>query len=125
MTKACGGGLKKRYQLTAIDDWTRIRVLRIYDLLNQQGAIRLPEVVADAADEIARLHDLAAAREQMVPDRSRHAPFASSASWNFDCAECIRRVLRPSGEPEPFGELLVDLEVNRAERAAIGLANAC
>ena len=34
------GSRKKYYQFTAIDDCTRIRVLRIYDRLNQQTAIR-------------------------------------------------------------------------------------
>ncbi len=34
------GSRKKHYQFTAIDDCTRIRVLRIYDRLNQDNAIR-------------------------------------------------------------------------------------
>jgi transposase InsO family protein len=34
------GSRKKHYQFTAIDDCTRIRVLRIYDRLNQENAIR-------------------------------------------------------------------------------------
>jgi transposase InsO family protein len=34
------GSRKKHYQFTAIDDCTRIWVLRIYDRLNQQSAIR-------------------------------------------------------------------------------------
>jgi hypothetical protein len=33
------GSRKKHYQFTAIDDCTRIRVLRIYDRVNQQNAI--------------------------------------------------------------------------------------
>jgi transposase len=35
-----GSRKKKHYQFTAIDDCTRIRVLRIYDRLNHQSAIR-------------------------------------------------------------------------------------
>jgi len=33
------GSRKKHYQFTAIDDCTRVRVLRIYDRLNQTTAI--------------------------------------------------------------------------------------
>lgn len=41
------GSRKKHYQFTAIDDCTRIRVLRIYDRCNQATAIRfLDEVLA-------------------------------------------------------------------------------
>ena len=40
------GGRKKRfYQFTAIDDCTRIRVLRIYDRLNQKTAIQFADYV--------------------------------------------------------------------------------
>jgi transposase InsO family protein/transposase-like protein len=39
------GSRKKHYQFTAIDDCTRIRVLRIYDRLNQQNAIRFIDYV--------------------------------------------------------------------------------
>ena len=35
-----GGSRKKHYQFTAIDDCTRIRVLRIYDRNNQKTAIQ-------------------------------------------------------------------------------------
>jgi transposase InsO family protein len=41
------GSRKKHYQFTAIDDCTRIRVLRIYDRLNQQNAIRFPDYVLE------------------------------------------------------------------------------
>ncbi len=34
------GSSKKHYQFTAIDDCTRIRVLRIFDRLNQKTAIQ-------------------------------------------------------------------------------------
>ena len=40
------GSRKKHYQFTAIDDCTRIRVLRIYDRLNQTTAIRFVDYVA-------------------------------------------------------------------------------
>jgi transposase InsO family protein len=39
------GTRKKHYQFTAIDDCTRIRVLRIYDRLNQTTAIRFVDYV--------------------------------------------------------------------------------
>ena len=42
-----GSRRKKHYQLTAIDDCTRIRVLRIYDRLNQQSAIRFLDYVLE------------------------------------------------------------------------------
>ena len=42
-----GGTRKKHYQFTAIDDCTRIRVLRIYDRLNQQSAIRFLDYVLE------------------------------------------------------------------------------
>jgi transposase InsO family protein len=42
------GGRKKRfYQFTAIDDCTRIRVLRIYDRLNQRTAIQFVDYVLE------------------------------------------------------------------------------
>jgi transposase InsO family protein len=41
------GSRKKHYQFTAIDDCTRIRVLRIYDRLNQQTAIRFVDHVLE------------------------------------------------------------------------------
>jgi transposase len=41
------GTRKKHYQFTAIDDCTRIRILRIYDRLNQQSAIRFMDYVLE------------------------------------------------------------------------------
>jgi transposase InsO family protein len=41
------GGSRRHYQFTAIDDCTRIRVLRIYDRLNQQSAIRFLDYVLE------------------------------------------------------------------------------
>jgi hypothetical protein len=38
-----GSSRKKNYQFTAIDDCTRIRVLRIYDQLNQKTAIQFAD----------------------------------------------------------------------------------
>jgi transposase InsO family protein len=40
-----GGARKKHYQFTAIDDCTRIRVLRVYDRLNQKTAIQFIDYV--------------------------------------------------------------------------------
>jgi transposase InsO family protein len=41
------GSRKKHYQFTAIDDCTRIRVLRIYDRLNQKAAIQFVDYVLE------------------------------------------------------------------------------
>jgi transposase len=41
------GARKKYYQLTAIDDCTRLRVLRIYDRLNQRTAIQFIDYVLE------------------------------------------------------------------------------
>ena len=41
------GSRTKHYQFTAIDDCTRIRVLRIYDRLNQETAIRFADYVVE------------------------------------------------------------------------------
>ena len=41
------GVRKKHYQFTAIDDCTRIRVLRIYDRLNQTTSIRFVDYVLE------------------------------------------------------------------------------
>jgi transposase InsO family protein len=41
------GSRSKHYQFTAIDDCTRIRVLRIYERLNQQSAIRFLDYVLE------------------------------------------------------------------------------
>ncbi len=41
------GTRRKHYQFTAIDDCTRIRVLRIYDRLNQTSAIRFLDYVLE------------------------------------------------------------------------------
>ena len=41
------GSRKKHYQFTAIDDCTRLRVLRIYDRINQQTAIRFVDYVLE------------------------------------------------------------------------------
>jgi transposase InsO family protein len=41
------GARKKHYQFTAIDDCTRIRVLRIYDRLNQKTAIQFVDYVLE------------------------------------------------------------------------------
>ena len=41
------GSRKKHYQFTAIDDCTQIRVLRIYDRLNQAIAIRFVDYVVE------------------------------------------------------------------------------
>jgi transposase len=42
-----GGSRKKHYQFTAIDDCTRIRVLRIYDRNNQKTAIQFIDYVLE------------------------------------------------------------------------------
>ena len=41
------GSRKRHYQFTAIDDCTRLRVLRIYDRLNQKSAIQFVDYVLE------------------------------------------------------------------------------
>jgi transposase-like protein len=41
------GSRRKHYQFTAIDDCTRIRVLRLFDRLNQTTAIRFLDYVLE------------------------------------------------------------------------------
>ena len=41
------GSRKRYYQFTAIDDCTRLRVLRIYDRLNQKTAIQFADFLLD------------------------------------------------------------------------------
>jgi hypothetical protein len=55
------GSRKKHYQFTAIDDCTRIRVLRIYDRLNQKTAIQFVDYVLEKLPLPGRGH----------PDRQR------------------------------------------------------
>ena len=45
--RSAAGLAKKHYQFTAIDDCTRIRVLRIYDRLNQKTAIQFVDYVLE------------------------------------------------------------------------------
>jgi len=40
------GSEKRLYQFTAIDDCTRIRVLKIYDTCNQSSAVRFIDEVS-------------------------------------------------------------------------------
>lgn len=42
-----GGARRKHYQFTAIDDCTRLRVLKIYDRLNQKTAIQFADYVLE------------------------------------------------------------------------------
>jgi len=42
-----GGLRKKHYQFTAIDDCTRLRVLRVFDHLNQKSAIQFVDYVLE------------------------------------------------------------------------------
>jgi hypothetical protein len=42
------GSRRRLYQFTAIDDCTRIRVLKIYDVCNQKSAISFVDEVSDA-----------------------------------------------------------------------------
>ena len=48
---------KRLYQFTAIDDCTRIRVLKIFDACNQRTAIRFVDDVADLRRTIQHAKD--------------------------------------------------------------------
>jgi transposase len=74
---------KRYYQFTAIDDCTRVRVLRIYDRLNQKTAIqfadylldKLPFRVEAIQTDRVRISD----RLPLAPGRSRHPPHLHQA----------------------------------------------
>jgi IS30 family transposase len=111
-------GRKKYYQFTAIDDCTRLRVLRIYDRLNQKTAIqfadfllgkfpfRVEVIQTDNGSEfrtafhlhlldrgIRHVYIKPATPRCQAPDRPSQAPFATQSATQFDLARASRVVL--------------------------------
>ena len=78
-------GTKKRlYQLTAIDDCTRIRVLKIYDACNQTASV-------DFADEVIRRLPF---RIQLV-QTDNGAEFGSKFHWHLEELDIRHVRIRP------------------------------
>ena len=79
------GSTKRLYQFTAIDDCTRIRVLKVYDACNQQTAIRFME------DVLRRLPF-----RVLVVQTDNGAEFQSQFHWHLETRD-IRHVYIAQG----------------------------
>jgi hypothetical protein len=66
------GSRKRLYQFTAIDDCTRIRVLKIYDVCNQKSAIRF-------VDEVVRRLPF-----RVLAIQTDNAEFQSNFHWRLE-----------------------------------------
>jgi transposase InsO family protein len=78
-------GTKKRlYQFTAIDDCTRIRVLKIYDVCNQTSAIRF-------VDEVLRRLPF----RVLVIQTDNGAEFQSRFHWHLESLDIRHVYIRP------------------------------
>ena len=78
------GTRKRLYQFTAIDDCTRIRVLKVYDACNQTTAIRL-------ADEVIRRLPF---RVQVI-QTDNGAEFQSRFHWHLEARDIRHVYIRP------------------------------
>ena len=87
------GTRKRLYQFTAIDDCTRIRVLKIYDACNQQTAIRF-------ADEVLRRLPF---RVQVI-QTDNGAEFQSRFHWHLEGLD-IRHVYIRARTPRLNGKV--------------------
>ena len=81
------GTRKRLYQFTAIDDCTRIRVLKIYDACNQASAIR-------CVDEVIRRLPF----RVLVIQTDNGPEFQSRFHWHLE-AQDIRHVYIRPGTP--------------------------
>ena len=75
------------YQFTAIDDCTRIRVLKIYDACNQTSAISF-------VDEVLRRHPF----QVLVIQTDHRAAFQSHFHWDLEEHDIRHVYIRP-GRP--------------------------
>src|SRR6185312_669053 len=82
---AAGGRRKKYYQYTAIDDCTRLRVLRIYERNNQQTAIQFADYV------IARLPF-----QVQTIQTDNGAEFQSAFHWHIQDLGIRHRYIKPA-----------------------------
>lgn len=78
------GSKKRLYQFTAIDDCTRIRVLKIYDACNQETAIKF-------ADEVIRRLPF---RVQLI-QTDNGAEFQSKFHWHLESLDVRHVYIRP------------------------------
>jgi transposase len=80
------GTRRRLYQFTAIDDCTRIRVLKIYDACNQRTAVRF---IDDVVRRLPfRVHVV---QTTMAPSFSRRSTGTSSASTSAMCTSARAR----------------------------------
>ena len=78
------GTRKRLYQFTAIDDCTRIRVLKVYDACNQRSAIRF-------ADEVVRRLPF----RVHVIQTDNGAEFQSQFHWHLERLDIRHAYIRP------------------------------
>jgi transposase InsO family protein len=78
------GTRKRLYQFTAIDDCTRIRVLKVYDACNQQTAIRFTDEVLRRLP--FRVH---------VVQTDNGAEFQSQFHWHLEAKDVRHVYIRP------------------------------
>lgn len=78
------GTRKRLYQFTAIDDCTRIRVLKIYDTCNQRAAIRF-------ADEVVKRLPF----RVLVIQTDNGAEFQSQFHWHLEALDIRHVYIRP------------------------------
>ena len=78
------GSRKRLYQFTAIDDCTRIRVLKIYDACNQSAAIRF-------MDEVRRRLPF----RVLVVQTDNGAEFQSRFHWHLEARDIRHVYIRP------------------------------
>jgi transposase len=102
------GTRKRLYQFTAIDDCTRIRVLKVYDACNQATAINFMN------DVLRRLPF-----RGLVVQTDNGAEFQSHFHWHLEALEIRHVYIRPR---TPWGKCPLYV-VSRVRRVAIGGPN--
>src|SRR6185295_11459382 len=84
------GTTKRLYQFTAIDDCTRLRVLKVYDACNQRTAIRFIDEVVRRLP--FRVHVIQT--DNGLPQKSRRHSF-SDLTWSAFEADARRQAVPP------------------------------
>ena len=85
------GSRRRLYQFTAIDDCTRIRVLKVYDACNQRTAILFVDEVLRRLP--FRVHVVQT--DNGLPQKSRRQSFPDLAPWSVD-TDTRRQAVPPS-----------------------------